>query len=1228
MSESEKKVETLGQYLRENPAALSKAAPWFYNPGFPPTDDLGIVLGPQERAEVLDPGSSTQDLGVNSLTALNEYATSLIEDNATHPAAGTTTTPGSNRGDFIPPAVDVEGVGFTGDPETADEKTRKDWSKARANFDTLAGGFTAGPIRTSGEPVSTLGSFFGAGRLAELVSKTGAHEEVSSNHLLKNRVKEIAEKVEEVLDETNRFSPKPDSSPYLLKGDPPGYLGSTFGGDTAAGGNPESEGDVYSRGLWSVQTGNGLGAYDPEAPHMNLGALRAMVSRMMLEASGEYMIDDIIGVDDGPLEQFASILAVVNLVGFNPANIFQVGLADLLEQVRIKNVAIEDNGDNFDNNPGAENLKKAIERLARSNGADNFLEGAGRSGYTIDSLTDFTTDTPTANSSSWAEPFAGTSPIGMFTSCVTGLVLMSIVMTMMDYFTESAERATGLQNAFDPNNPGTLAMGQHRSRADSTDGLLYAYLRMNGLTDIQSAGTFSDAMFTGMTMFYGLPPDFKVKDLTNPLNAVKLLDTGVTMALSPGYYMTMNRILLRDVRSVIGAMADALTDLGGNLALAALTVFGNFEALDAVGIHKAFQALAGSTVFNFLKICVGLGDVGYNAKFAPGIPSTGGTVLTYEKEPKQGVLTGPSRIGLSRFWGPAGLAGQPKSALSLHLQNTLLLSPKRVKGIPSYRPEGDMTEAAAKAKPQSLQGTLVSTVTPDAPGRFSPDTVQAYEVVLDQEYTPFYMHDLRTNELIALPAFISSVSDSFSPEYTETQGYGRTDAVRTYTKTSRTIDLTFVLAAMNETDMYYMWFVINKIVAMCYPQKSVGQVRNYSDGSGRFIQPFSQVPTASPLIRLRLGELFHSNYSVAGLKRLFGVDTPGFNPAVEDPSDHEYWEKQQKDDIPDVRLNVVTQHRLRKAFQNTAKGEANTEVLYWMDKGATIVLNSVPSPPSGGVFGAVVSVVGMLAGDGKSTYPYVTIDTATPCKFKLLEAAPVEARAPVDKSKKKASPHATSDAAPPVKYYKVQLLFDDEDQARKAMRNNPKLESMRTDLKAVGALLVADTAKNLMAEPNGEFDKAKDEVRNSLAEGAGVDAATAKKRIDDVIAANFFGDDNAVVRSFRASAGRGLAGVITNLSMNYDGATWGTDPVTKDRVPKRVEITMGFAPIHDLPLGLDFQGELVAPVYPVGGLNTDPFKADGPPVSKAAASQEAAEKAPDGTPKVIAQVQAENANSG
>ena len=75
----------------------------------------------------------------------------------------------------------------------------------------------------------------------------------------------------------------------------------------------------------------------------------------------------------------------------------------------------------------------------------------------------------------------------------------------------------------------------------------------------------------------------------------------------------------------------------------------------------------------------------------------------------------------------------------------------------------------------------------------------------------------------------------------------------------------------------------------------------------------------------------------------------------------------------------------------------------------------------------------------------------------------------------------------------------------------------------------------------------------------------------------------------RVWAGRGLAGVITNMTMNYDGATWGTDKAARDRAPKMVNISLGFAPIHDLPLGLDSVGELIAPSHPVGTkLNRNP----------------------------------------
>ena len=56
---------------------------------------------------------------------------------------------------------------------------------------------------------------------------------------------------------------------------------------------------------------------------------------------------------------------------------------------------------------------------------------------------------------------------------------------------------------------------------------------------------------------------------------------------------------------------------------------------------------------------------------------------------------------------------------------------------------------------------------------------------------PFYLHDVRTNEIISMHAFIDNIADSFSPEYTTTSGFGRIDDVRSYVKTSRQINLTF-----------------------------------------------------------------------------------------------------------------------------------------------------------------------------------------------------------------------------------------------------------------------------------------------------------------------------------------------------------------------------------------------------------------------------------------------------
>ena len=137
---------------------------------------------------------------------------------------------------------------------------------------------------------------------------------------------------------------------------------------------------------------------------------------------------------------------------------------------------------------------------------------------------------------------------------------------------------------------------------------------------------------------------------------------------------------------------------------------------------------------------------------------------------------------------------------------------------------------------------------------------------------PFYFQDLRNNEIMAFHAFIENISDSFNPSFNETDGYGRVESIKTYTKTTRNISINFTLAAMNPDDHDYMWFCVNRLVAMCYPQWSKG-----AKVDGGFTQPFSQIPTSSPVIRIRLGDLFKSNYSRKNLARLFGAGDEDFS---------------------------------------------------------------------------------------------------------------------------------------------------------------------------------------------------------------------------------------------------------------------------------------------------------------------------------------------------------------
>ena len=89
---------------------------------------------------------------------------------------------------------------------------------------------------------------------------------------------------------------------------------------------------------------------------------------------------------------------------------------------------------------------------------------------------------------------------------------------------------------------------------------------------------------------------------------------------------------------------------------------------------------------------------------------------------------------------------------------------------------------------------------------------------------------------------------------------------------------------------------------------------------------------------------------------------------------------------------------------------------------------------------------------------------------------------------------------------------------------------------------------------------------------------------------SFFDPDrNSVVRAFESTRGEGLAGVITQLDIANEESLWGTDQERNLRAPMVVQITIGFSPIHDLPIGLDSQGMMTSAPYGVGNIVRDRF---------------------------------------
>jgi len=415
------------------------------------------------------------------------------------------------------------------------------------------------------------------------------------------------------------------------------------------------------------------------------------------------------------------------------------------------------------------------------------------------------------------------------------------------------------------------------------------------------------------------------------------------------------------------------------------------------------------------------------------------------------------------------------------------------------------------------------------------ELVKEIENNLESEYMPFYFHDLRTNEILSFHAFIENISDSFSPEYNSASGFGRIDDVKSYVKTTRNINLTFIIAATSEADHDLMWFQVNKIVAMVYPQWSDAfEVASKDNETSEFKYPFTQVPTASPLIRLRVGDVIKSNYSRTNLSRLHGIgDRDQDKGIVTNPDE--------LDTKKIKRINEIKE-RLAKKYNELNEETKNSSI--------------------GNKFLSKIA-------EGSAKIDEIIADSADNKRIYHLQPGLYRT----------ASSGLLDDLGlggvtePKMKSIKIDHEVLIKDSFTKNL-DFPVIEINEGSYKGIS--VVADISKIRVLNPDPLVKDIKD-------------SSAFLKDTNKIMQPETDGkSNNPITRAYESGMSRGLAGFITNLDVGYNESTWETSRIGS-KAPMMVKINIGFSPIHDIPPGLDHNGMLRAPVYNVGRINNQFF---------------------------------------
>ena len=888
------------------------------------------------------------------------------------------------------------------------------------------------------------------------------------------------------------------------------------------GDSPYIDDGDYSHGIYTNQ--DDLGRYDPLASkQVKLDALRRVAINMLIRSAG------------GKGNSESSSGDMITDVGAIPVSLgFQQ--VDFLETRPIAQI---------DNDKALKNLSEPTKEYGNS---DWLTKDYGES----------------KNNKSWGQlnnplvPFGGPLPLGMIAiAAIASLALLVAGAVIGIVFDILAAIGFGVDSL------AAYAMGNSKGDREfgDFDGPSQIIKVLLGLPALEATASYTKAMIFGISTFF----------------------QGLSDGVSSGYYTVVSRNAIRDVRQIEEA-GKAMGSLGG-------------DPVGAIaGIFLLIEALTTSATYKFMLTMIKLGDIdcASGSKWFKDGP--------YPLEPSEEAKVAAQAPLLNNLHKKSKLTPVKNSpmAWSGWVLPSAILLPSQMRTamggvgssilnrqVKAYPGQEDATGMPLEFDAESTMRYPKLRALPKGENRLTSAEVKWIEAQLDSTYMPFYFHDLRTNEIIAFHAFVDSITDEWQPSWNSVGGFGRMDEVQIYKNTKRSLGCTFTIAATSEEDFSEMYVKINKLVSMIYPQWSAGMVRKMAEPPAgqpdRFIQPFSQIPTASPVIRWRLGDIIKSNYTPKGIRKLFGdgdEDLFGF-PDL-DAADKT---KMYNDISTEMEALVADQFQTNQ-FGTRAKSLTVTDAVAANAKIAMGLPAGVSAPQPGYVYSliglrtyprviekgpGIFTIMKQAAQGGKKNWGlqaegFLCIGYYFPIKITIGGSAPS-----LRKSKSATETAVMFVMKPLEKGVKSGLITPMKDE------NGDDILIAVTSLRVGGFHL--DATRKVIA---GQL--------------AGVKDPLSVTHVSDIMgdiefeSAYFAPENNAVIRSFESAGGQGMAGVITQLSMDWNEATWEIDPV-HGRAPKWCKVTMGFSPIHDIPLGLDFEGGMRAPAYNVGKANAALFGA-------------------------------------